>query len=109
VIVTVAVADVPVGKPLAVRVNDQLTLAVCQVQGKYHAVDGKCPHRGAQLAEGELAGDLIVCPLHHFKYSLATGRCIMPRHLKLRSFPVRQEGDELKIELQVEEHAPRPV
>ncbi len=91
------------------RVNDQLTLAVCQVQGKYHAVDGKCPHRGAQLAEGELAGDLIVCPLHYFKYNLVTGRCVMPRHLKLRGFPVRQEGDELKIELQVEEHVPRPV
>jgi nitrite reductase/ring-hydroxylating ferredoxin subunit len=111
VIVTVPVSDVPAGKPLAVPVNDQLTLAVCQVEGQYHAVDSKCPHRGAKLAEGELVGDLLVCPVHHFKFSLKNGRCVMPKHLKLRSFPVAQEGDQLKIDvqLQVEQDAPRAV
>lgn len=108
-IVTLAVSDVPVGKPLAVRVSEQLTLAVCRLDGNYLAFDSKCPHRGAQLAEGELAGELIVCPLHHFKFSLKTGRCVMPKHLKLRSFPVREEGGELKIELEVEQDAARPV
>jgi nitrite reductase (NADH) small subunit len=109
VIVTVAVSDVPADKPLAVRVNDALTLAVCRLDGGFHAFDSKCPHRGAQLAAGELAGELIVCPLHHFKFSLRTGRCVMPKHLKLRSFPVAVEGDQLRIELQVEQDAPRPV
>lgn len=108
-IVTVAVSEVPDGKPLAVRVTDQLTLAVCRLEGSYHAFDSKCPHRGAQLADGELAGELLVCPLHHFKFSLKTGRCVMPKHLKLRRFPVRQEGGELNIELEVEQDAPRPV
>ena len=108
-IVTLAVSDVPAGKPLAVRVNDQLTLAVCQVEGRYHAVDGKCPHRGAQLADGELAGELLICPLHHFKFNLKNGRCLMPRHLKMRSFPIVQDGEVLKIELPVEQDAPRPV
>jgi nitrite reductase/ring-hydroxylating ferredoxin subunit len=108
-IVTVNAAEVPEAKPLAVRVSDSLTLAVCRVEGAYYAFDGKCPHRGAQLAEGELAGELIVCPLHHFKFSLKTGRCLMPRHLKLRSFPVREEGGELRIELEVQQDAARPV
>jgi len=109
VIVTVAAADVPAGKPLAVQVSEELTLAVVRLDGSYYAFDGKCPHRGGQLAEGTLAGELLVCPLHHFKFSLKTGRCVMPKHLRLRSFPVRQEGELLQIELQVEEHAPRPV
>ena len=108
-IVTLAVSEVPAGRPLAVRVSDQFTLAVVQLDGNYHAFDGKCLHRGAQLAEGELSRGLIVCPLHHFRFSLKTGRCVMPRHLRLRSFPVRREGDELRIELQVEEDAARPV
>jgi nitrite reductase/ring-hydroxylating ferredoxin subunit len=109
--VTVPVSDVPAGAPLAVRVNDQLTLAVCQVEGKYHAVDSKCPHRGAQLAEGELAGGLLICPLHHFKFNLKNGRCLLPVHLKLRSFPVAVEDDQLKIEvpLEVQQDAARPV
>ena len=98
-IVTVGLAEVPAGKPLAVRVSDTLTLAVCELDGAYHAFDAKCPHRAASLAQGEIAGGLIVCPLHHFKFNLKTGRCVMPKHLKLRSFAVTREGDRLSIEL----------
>jgi nitrite reductase/ring-hydroxylating ferredoxin subunit len=108
-IVTLPAADVPDARPHAVRVTDERTLVVCRIEGTYHAFDGKCPHRGAQLAAGELAGELLVCPLHHFRFNVKTGRCVMPKHLKLRRFPVREEAGELKIELEVEQDAPRPV
>ena len=108
-IVAVNAVDVPEAKPLAVRVSDELTLVVCRLGGAYYAFDAKCPHRGAMLCEGELVGELVVCPMHHFKFSLKTGRCVMPKHLRLRSFPVREEGGELRIELQVEQDAPRSV
>ena len=108
-IVTVDASDVPPSKPLAVRVSDTLTVVVCRLEGAYYAFDGKCPHRGAPLADGELAGELLVCPLHHFKFSLKSGRCVMPKHLKLRSFPVREEAGELKIELEVQQDVPRAV
>lgn len=98
-IITLAVREVTAGKPLAVRVSEQLALTVCELDGCYYAFDSKCPHRGASLAEGEIAGELIVCPLHHFKFNLKTGRCMMPRHLKLRTYPVVREGEELRIEL----------
>ena len=98
-IVTVGVSEVPAGKPLAVRVSEKLTLAVCELEGVYHAFDEKCPHRGAPLTQGEIAGELIVCPLHHFKFNLKTGRCVMPKHLKLRRFPVSREGDQLSIDV----------
>jgi nitrite reductase/ring-hydroxylating ferredoxin subunit len=100
VIVTVGVAEVPAGRPLAVRVSDTLTLAVCELEGAYLAFDGKCPHRGALLGEGVLEGGLLVCPLHHFKFDLAKGgRCVMPKHLKLKSFPVVREGERLSIDV----------
>jgi nitrite reductase/ring-hydroxylating ferredoxin subunit len=108
-IVTVPAGEVPASKPLAVRVSEQLTLAVCAVEGTYYAFDARCPHRGAMLSDGEFSGDLLVCPLHHFKFSLKTGRCMMPKHLKLLSFRVSEEGGELRIELEMEEDAPRPV
>ena len=96
-IVTVGVSEVPFGKPLALRVSDTLTVAVCELDGAYHAFDDKCPHRAAALTGGEIAGELIVCPRHHFKFNLKTGRCVMPKHLKLRSFQVTREGDRLTI------------
>jgi nitrite reductase (NADH) small subunit len=82
-----------------VKVSDTLTLAVCELDGAYHAVDQKCPHRAAPLSEGTISGELIVCPLHHFKFHLQTGRCLMPRHLRLRSFAVTRAGDQLQIEV----------
>ena len=99
-IVTVGVSEVAAGKLLAVKVSDTLTLAVCELDGAYQAFDEKCPHRGAPLSQGELAGGLLVCPLHHFKFDLAkAGRCVMPKHLKLKSFPVVREGDRLSIDV----------
>ena len=98
-IVTLAAGEVAPGKPLAVRVSEALTLAVCELEGSHYAFDGKCPHRGAPLAEGEIAGELIVCPLHHFKFNLKTGRCVMPKHLKLHNYPVTREGNKLQIEI----------
>jgi nitrite reductase/ring-hydroxylating ferredoxin subunit len=99
VIVTLAAGEVPAGKPLAVRVSEALTLAVCELDGNYYAFDTECPHRGARLTDGELTGGLIICPLHHFKFNLKTGRCVMPKHLKLRSFPVSREGERLNIDV----------
>ena len=98
-IVTLGVSEVPAGKPLAVRVSDTLTLAVCELDGVYHAFDEKCPHRAAALTQGEITGELIVCPVHHFKFNLKTGRCVMPRHLKLRSFTVTREGQWLSVDV----------
>lgn len=98
-IVTVAITELSASAPHAMRVSDGFTLVLCQLDGNYYAFEGKCPHRGAPLAEGELAGELIICPLHHFKFNLKTGRCVMPRHLKLRSFAVSRDGDQLAIDV----------
>lgn len=97
--VTIPVADVAAGKSAALKIDDTLTLAVCEHEGRYFALDNKCPHRGAPLADGEVASGLMICPLHHFKFNLETGRCLMPKHLRARTFTVTREGDLLKIEV----------
>jgi nitrite reductase/ring-hydroxylating ferredoxin subunit len=85
-------------------------LAIFKEQDQYYAVEDKCPHRGGKFSEGgEVANGRLVCPLHHFKFELKNGRCLMPKHLKLRKFPVSREGDVLKVDLQVQQDAPRPV
>jgi len=37
------------------------------------AVQAQCPHRGGPLADGLLGGTTLVCPLHSWKFDLATG------------------------------------
>ena len=36
-------------------------LALFNVDGKFHAIDDTCTHRGGPLSEGELDGDEVTC------------------------------------------------
>ncbi|KIQ20814.1 2Fe-2S ferredoxin [Rhodococcus sp. Leaf7] len=43
--------------------------------GTVRAMDAVCPHRGGPLADGQIDGAVVVCPLHQYQFSLDTGRC----------------------------------
>ena len=46
---------------------------VCNVGGNLHAVDGICPHRGAQLSQGRLTGTTVTCPWHEWSFDVTNG------------------------------------
>ena len=65
---------------------------------KYHeelfGCAAKCPHAGGTLTNGYLdAAGNITCPLHRYKFSLATGRNISGEGYFLRVFPVQKRDD----------------
>jgi cytochrome P450/nitrite reductase/ring-hydroxylating ferredoxin subunit len=39
-----------------------------------HAYEGRCPHLGALLAEGEVRGDELTCRNHRWRFDVATGQ-----------------------------------
>jgi nitrite reductase (NADH) small subunit len=44
--------------------------------GKIHAFENNCPHLGGPLGRGTLQGNTVVCPLHHWTFDLASGKCV---------------------------------
>ena len=56
-------------------VVDNLAVAVFLVDGEYRALQDSCPHAGASLACGYVDGNLIRCRIHHWGFSLESGRC----------------------------------
>jgi nitrite reductase (NADH) small subunit len=56
--------------------------------GQVFAVDGVCPHKGGPLADGMLAGDQVVCPLHAFRFHGTSGECDQPNVCGIESYPV---------------------
>lgn len=66
------VDDIPAREGRAVTVGDR-ELAVFNVDGRFLAVDGRCPHKGGPLHDGIVAGDTVVCPLHGWKIGLEGG------------------------------------
>jgi nitrite reductase (NADH) small subunit len=73
------------------------TLALCNVDGTFYAVDNTCPHRGGPLGEGFLDGDRITCPWHGWQFELTTGQNALPLSAGVACYPTRIEGDDILI------------
>ncbi|HSI32945.1 MAG: nitrite reductase small subunit NirD, partial [Phycisphaerae bacterium] len=76
------------------------TIAVFRTRaGDVRAVDDRCPHKGAPLSDGMIAGNCVVCPYHAFKYDLASGGCDQPAAPGVRTYPVRVDGEAVFVKV----------
>ena len=77
-----------VGSPV-----DDIRVAVFHARdGRVHATQADCPHRGGPLADGLTDDQSVTCPLHDRTYSFATGAGI-GNECSVRVYPVRLEAD----------------
>ncbi len=90
--------DLAPGRVAAVTVNG-VQIALCNVDGVYYAVDDTCPHRSASLAEGDLIGKEITCPLHGAIFDVTNGEVLEgPAGDNLTCYRVRVSGNDIEIE-----------
>lgn len=80
----------PEGKGVTAWVDD-VELAVFRVGEEWLAIDGRCPHKGASLADGCVEGVSVSCPWHGWNFDLRTGHGDRP-HASLRTFAVRADA-----------------
>ncbi|MGB9692870.1 MAG: Rieske (2Fe-2S) protein [Candidatus Sumerlaeaceae bacterium] len=90
--------DFSEGKIITVWVGPH-SLAVVRANGKLCAFHSECPHRGAQLAQGNLEGTQITCPWHAWQFDVATGKGLTNPHARLTLAPVFIEGDSVFLEV----------
>ena len=74
-------------------------IAVCNVAGEVHAVEGTCPHRGGPLAHGALHDNMLVCPWHAWEFDCTTGENDFNPVICVRKYAVKIEGDEILIDI----------
>lgn len=68
-------SQIPVGEGREFDLGDGLSIAVFHARnGKVYASQAKCPHLGGPLADGIFGGSVVMCPLHAWKFDLASGR-----------------------------------
>jgi 3-phenylpropionate/trans-cinnamate dioxygenase ferredoxin component len=72
-------------------------IALFNVGGTVYALDNTCLHQGGPLGEGTLEGDVVTCPWHMWDYNVRTGEKVGSPSLKVASYEVRVEGDEIKV------------
>lgn len=49
-------------------------ILIAKIDDKFYAMDSVCSHRGADLSTGKIEGNCVVCPWHHAKFDIATGK-----------------------------------
>ncbi|RLS34546.1 MAG: Rieske (2Fe-2S) protein [Planctomycetota bacterium] len=84
-----AVADCPPGSSLERIVGDRI-VALCNVDGTWHAIDGLCSHQGGPLGSGSLCGTLLRCPWHGWQFDVVTGRHRLSPSVHQERFQVRE-------------------
>jgi len=75
--------------PFAATAGDT-DLVVVRTPDGLRAFEGRCPHQGALLTEGEIVGGELVCRNHHWRFDIATGRR-RGGEGELRACPLKQD------------------
>lgn len=91
-----AIGEVPSPGGLKVRLGRD-EIAIFHVGGEFYAINDLCPHRGAPLSEGFLEQGKVFCPWHCFDFHLQTGESSIASHLRVATYPVKIEGDDILL------------
>ena len=96
--VTVAsLTDVPEGTLKRVEVGDE-EVALVNLAGTLYAISDVCSHRQESLSEGELEGEMVMCPRHGSMFNVRTGEVSgPPADAPVETFEVRVEGNDIQI------------
>lgn len=73
-------------------------IAIFNQAGKFCAIDNTCPHAMGSLGRGRIKNNTVVCPVHGYAYNTETGECITDPRLRIHTYPVIVENEEIKIQ-----------
>ncbi len=94
----IAVVDLPPGRAAEVVVGGQ-PVALFNVQGTFHALDGRCPHRGGPLGQGFLDGSRGSCPWHNYTFEVTTGENVVSADLSAARYEVKVEDGRVFVKV----------
>jgi nitrite reductase/ring-hydroxylating ferredoxin subunit len=90
------ISELAPGSAKVVEVTGK-TIALFNVAGTIYATDNTCLHQGGPLGEGELMGEVVICPWHQWEYNVRTGEVVGDSSLKIITYPVQVDGSDVKV------------
>jgi 3-phenylpropionate/trans-cinnamate dioxygenase ferredoxin subunit len=79
---------------------DGTRIALCNVNGRFYAIDDVCTHDGGPLDQGVLEGNLVECPRHGARFDVTDGRAVvLPAVRPVRTYPVQVNGDNVQVDV----------
>jgi len=89
-------ADLPPGSALTAPAGDG-EVALFNVDGELVAMEARCLHRGAPLAEGHVSRGVVTCLHHWWRYDLHTGERLGAPDLRLSCYAVRVVAERVEV------------
>lgn len=94
------VSETPPGT-ITVHEVDGVRIALCNVNGRFYAIDDVCTHDGGPLDQGELQGNLVECPRHGAKFDVTNGRAVvLPAVRPVQTYKVALNGDDVQVDVE---------
>jgi len=95
--VTVDVADLAPGQTRAIEAFGGQVL-VCNAEGRFYAIENRCPHAMVRLDTAVLSGCILECPMHGGRLDVRDGS---PQRRPIRTpavtYRVRESGERIEI------------
>ncbi|MEM6803288.1 MAG: thiamine pyrophosphate-binding protein [Bacteroidota bacterium] len=97
--------ELPEGRVRTVTAQHK-DLCLVHFEGKFCALDNKCPHQGGPLGEGSIENGLLRCPWHGWDYHPCTGKA--PGYDDgVETFPTEVREGAVYVQMEIEEaHEP---
>jgi toluene monooxygenase system ferredoxin subunit len=92
------VDDIWEGEMQCFQVNDA-SILLLKLDGRLRAFQGRCPHLGTALVEGDLDGAILTCRAHHWQFNALNGEGINPRKVQLACFSTQIVAGKILIGL----------
>jgi nitrite reductase/ring-hydroxylating ferredoxin subunit len=75
-------------------------VALCNVEGEFHAFEDVCTHQFTHLSDGEFDNSTVTCPLHGAKFDVKTGAVkSLPAVKPVPKHEVKVEGGNVYVAL----------
>lgn len=98
------VSECPPGTSLE-RIVSGRVVALVNVDGSFHAIDGLCPHQGGPLGTGALCGTSLTCPWHGWQFDVVTGRHKISPTVHQRVYETREQDGTVHVRIDSTESA----
>jgi nitrite reductase (NADH) small subunit len=87
------ISRIPRGEGRTYRVGEKLIAVFRTRTERIFATQALCPHRGGPLADGITGDTRVICPLHAYKFDLATGEALGNPCSALHTYDVSLDAD----------------
>lgn len=107
-------SDIPAGSHRVVKVGKR-ELGIFNIDGTFYALPNLCTHQLGPLCKGKVSGtlvsrldtdwklqwenesEIVTCPWHGMEYHIKTGQCLAFEEIKLRTYKVWVEDDQIMV------------